>query len=103
MKLTNVFVHQVYFWLKDEADQPKLIEGLQTLANIGGVQYIHIGVVAGTPKDVVDNTYHASLLTVFDNKEAQDTYQIDPIHEQFLANYVKPLIAKVVVMDSVDA
>jgi hypothetical protein len=103
MKLTNVFVHQVYFWLKDEADQPKLIEGLKTLTNIGGVQYIHIGVVAGTPKDVVDNTYHASLLTVFDNKEAQDAYQVDPIHDEFLANYVKPLVAKVMVTDSVDA
>ena len=103
MKLTNVFVHQVYFWLKDEADQPKLIEGLQTLANIGGVQYIHIGVVAGTQKDVVDNTYHASLLTVFNNKEAQDIYQIHPIHEKFLTDYVKPLIDRVVVMDSVDA
>jgi hypothetical protein len=42
-------------------------------------------------------------LTVFDNKEAQDAYQVDPIHDEFLANYVKPLVAKVMVTDSVDA
>ncbi|MEO8886382.1 MAG: Dabb family protein [Mucilaginibacter sp.] len=102
MKLNNVFVHQVYFWLKNEADQAKLIEGINTLAAIKGLKQIHIGVTANTPREVVDNTYHASLLTIFDNKEAHDVYQDDPIHHEFLANYVKPLVAKVVVMDSVD-
>ena len=103
MKLSNGLVHHVHFWLKDKADLPKFLEGLKTLATIGGVNYIHIGTVADTHGAKVDRSYDASLLTIFDDLAAHDTYQVDPIHQAFLADYVKIYVDKVVVTDSVDA
>ena len=73
------------------------------MAPITHIKQIHIGVMADTHRDVVDRTYDASLLIIFDNHAAQDAYQIDPIHLIFVENYAKPLCEKVVVHDSIDA
>ncbi len=103
MLLKNSFIHHVHFWLKNKADQQKLIEGLHALAPITHIKQINIGVAADTHRDVVDRSYDASLLIIFDNQAAHDAYQIDPIHETFVENYAKPLCERVVVQDSVDA
>ena len=103
MKLTNVLVHHVHFWLKNRADLPAFLEGLNTLTEIPNVPYIHIGVVANTNGPKVERSYDASLLTIFDDLAAHDVYQVDPIHQAFLANYVKVFVDKVVVTDAIDA
>lgn len=103
MLLNNTFVHHVHFWLKDKAAKHQLIEGLYTLAPIQHIRHIHIGVPAGTDRDVVDNSYDVSLLLLFDDRAAQDAYQVDPVHQLFVDNYAKPLCARVVVQDSVNA
>lgn len=103
MLLQNIFIHHVHFWLKNKADQAKLIEGLHILEPITHIKQIHIGVMADTHRDVVDRTYDASLLIIFDNQAAHDAYQIDPIHLVFVEEYAKPLCEKVVVQDSIDA
>lgn len=103
MKLNNVLVHHVHFWLKNKADVPAFLEGLKTLEEIEGVNYIHIGVVGDTHGAKVDRTYDASLLTIFDDVAAHDIYQIHPIHQAFLTNYVKEYVDKVVVTDAIDA
>ena len=102
MLLENTFVHHVHFWLKDKADLPKLIEGLNILAQINLVRSIHIGVPADTHRSVVERSYDASLLTFFDNQADHDAYQIDPTHDIFIKNYVGPLCEKVVVTDAVN-
>jgi hypothetical protein len=103
MPLKNTFVHHVHFWLNNKADQPKLIEGLNTLKPISYIRDIHIGIPAGTHRDVVDRSYDVSLLILFDNQAAQDAYQDDPIHLVFVDNYAKPLCNRIVVQDSIDA
>ncbi|HEY0246443.1 MAG TPA: Dabb family protein [Mucilaginibacter sp.] len=103
MQLKNIFAHHVHFWLKNKADLPKFIEGLNTLATISHVKQIQVGVKADTHRDVVDRSYDASLLIIFDNQAAHDAYQIDPIHDKFVENYAAPLCEKVVVQDSIDA
>ena len=100
--LQNTFVHHVHFWLNDKADLAKLIEGLNILVPITHIRDIHIGVHAGTTRSVIDGSYDASLLILFDSAEAQEAYQVDPIHEIFVVNYAKPLCAKIVVTDSVN-
>ena len=102
MYLNNTFVHHVHFWLKDKADQPKLIEGLNTLLPITHIRDIHIGVPADTNRDVIDRSYDISLLILFDGPEEQAAYQVDPTHVLFADNYAKPLCAKVVVQDCVN-
>ena len=81
-------LHMVYFWLKDTAsteDKQKLIDGLQSLRAIPQVHSLHIGVPANTLKrDVIDNSFDVSELMFFESVEAQDEYQIHPIHKKFI-------------------
>lgn len=103
MSLENTFVHHVHFWLKDKNDTAKMIEGLNTLRPVTHIRDIHIGIPAGTTRDVVDRSYDVSLLLLFNNRAEQDAYQDDPIHLLFVENYAKPLCARVVVQDSINA
>ena len=99
----NMFVHQVYFWLKqsgNEADKQKLIEGLQTLIKIKTIKMAHIGQPAGSTRDVVDGSFAVSWLLFFKDKAAQDSYQQDPVHLEFVKNY-SALWERVVVYDSI--
>lgn len=102
MYLNNTFVHHVHFWLKNKEDNAKLIEGLETLKPITHIRDMHIGIPADTNRDVIDRSYDVSLLLLFDDKAAQDAYQVDPTHVIFAEQYAKVLCAKVVVQDSVN-
>ena len=97
-------LHMVYFWLKDPTsteDKQKLIDGLQALRAIPQVHSLHIGVPANTLKrDVIDNSFDVSELMFFESVEAQDEYQLHPIHKKFIADCAH-LWREVVVRDSI--
>lgn len=102
--MKNVFIHHVYFWLKRPAsndDKEQLIEGLKKLSTASSIQSFHIGTAAATSRDVIDGSYALSWLLIFADKAAQDKYQTDPIHLQFVKDCAH-LWEKVVVYDSVD-
>ncbi|MET0392767.1 MAG: Dabb family protein [Chitinophagaceae bacterium] len=102
--MKNVFIHHVYFWLKNAgsaADQDKLAEGLQKLSGVKTIRQYHIGKPAATSRDVIDTSYALSWLVVFDNDADQASYQTDPIHLKFVEDYAH-LWQKVIVYDSVD-
>jgi hypothetical protein len=98
-------VHHVFFWLKNpksKEDLNKLIEGLRTLEKIETVRKIHIGIPASTElRPVVDASFSASELLVFDDLKGQKTYQDHPIHLKFIEN-CSHLWEKVIVYDSMD-
>lgn len=103
--MKSIFVHHVFFWLKNpnsKADRDKLVEGLMTLTKIKHIKTWHIGVPAGTSREVIDGSYAISWLNTLKDLAAQDAYQVDPIHLAFVENY-KHLWEKVVVYDSIDA
>ena len=103
--MKNVLIHHVFFWLKNPdsiADKQQLIAGLQKLSAAQSIQTFHIGTAAATRREVIDSSYSVSWMLTFATKEAQDDYQIDPIHLQFI-NDCSSLWQKVVVYDSVDA
>lgn len=82
------FIHHVFFWLKNEDNEDNrklLIAGLNDLSLTPGIKGFHIGIPAGTPRQVVDNSYVVSWLVLFDSKEDHDLYQEDPIHLKFIA------------------
>jgi hypothetical protein len=80
------FVHMVFFWLKDSTDVVKFNDGTrQLMEGIDEVVSYHIGEPAGTPRDVVDNTYTVCLIATFDTKDDQDAYQVHPLHQQYVA------------------
>lgn len=104
MQLKNTFCHQVYFWLNDKADLPKLIEGIKLMVPIKTIRDIHIGVPAPSEmRDVIERSYDVSLLVLFDSLADHDYYQVDPTHDIFREQYAGPLCKKVMVLDSVDA
>ena len=100
----DVFIHHVYFWLKNPEninDLNQLVEGLKKLSFASTIKNFHIGKPAATNRDVIDNSYSVSWLLLFDNKEDQDSYQTDPIHLKFVEE-CSHLWSKVVVYDTVD-
>jgi len=104
-KEKKVLVHHVFFWLKNpgsKEDLGKLIEGVNSLKKIESLRMVKIGLPAGTTKrDVIDDSYSLSLLTIFDDVNGHDAYQDHPIHTKFVETY-SPLWNKVVVYDSMD-
>ncbi len=105
MALQHVFIHHVYFWLKNpdsKEDLQQLIDGLKKLSAVKTIKQFHIGRPAATNRDVIDTSYSVSWLLLFDNAADQDSYQVDPIHLKFVET-CSHLWKKVVVYDTIDA
>jgi hypothetical protein len=103
-EMKNIFVHHVYFWLKNPnsaEDLGKLVEGLKKLSAVKTIRQFHIGKPAATSREVIDGSYAVSWLTLFDTKADQDSYQVDPIHLKFIEECAF-LWSKVIVYDSID-
>ena len=97
-----MFSHIVIFWTKpdvpDAAD--RLIEGAEKyLRPIPGIQYFNVGRMSSSERDVVDQTYQVGLNVVFPSKQAQDEYQVHPLHIEFVEKVFKAVTDKVVVYD----
>ena len=104
MTAKNMFIHHVYFWLKNPSsseDRQQLIDGLEKLTKVKTIKMFHIGKPADTNRDVIDTSYSISWMLVFDDKAAEESYQVDPIHLNFVET-CKHLWQKVVVYDSVN-
>ena len=97
-------IHHVFFWLNNpdsESDKQQLIEGLNTLGSIDEIKVLVVGTPASTiEREVVDNSFDVSELMIFESVEAQDAYQVHPIHTEFVENY-SHLWERVVVYDMV--
>lgn len=99
----EVFVHHVYFWLKNPesaADKAQLIAGLEKLMKMKVIKMAHIGLPADTDRSVIDRSYSVSWLCFFENGDTQEEYQKHPIHLKFIEE-CSSLWQKVVVYDSV--
>ena len=104
MQLENTFIHHVLFWLKDdnETNRGQLIEGLKKLSSVYTIRQFHIGTAANTNRAVIENTYSVSWMIFFDNADDQDSYQVDPIHLDFIKE-CSHLWHKVKVFDTINA
>jgi hypothetical protein len=97
-----MFSHVVIFWT-DPAN-PKAAEELiagakKYLSTLPGIVHFHVGRMAPSHRPVVDQTYQVALNVVFDSKQAQDNYQVHPLHLEFVEKVFKPVCKKVVVYD----
>jgi len=105
VKLQGALIHHVFFWLKEpenEAHKKQLIEGLNKLIKVKTIKLSHIGLPAPTEaRDVVDHSYSVSYMAMFDSKEDQASYQVDPIHLKFVEEN-EHLWKKVIVYDATD-
>jgi hypothetical protein len=99
---TSMFSHLVIFWTdpaKPEAAAALVAGANKYLKSIPGLVYFHAGKMAGSTRSVVDQSYQVALNAVFATRQAHDEYQVHPAHVEFVKNYVKPLVQKVVVYD----
>jgi hypothetical protein len=105
MTAKNIFVHHVYFYLKNPSnsqDLQALLAGLDKLSKARSIKMFHIGKPAATIRDVIQRSYAVSWMLIFEGPEGEAEYQVDPLH----LNFVKTcdyLWEKVVIYDSVDA
>ncbi|MEL6922907.1 MAG: Dabb family protein, partial [Bacteroidota bacterium] len=61
--------------------------GMRDLSKCPTIHKWHYGKPAGTPRDVVDNTYDYAWIVHFKNAADQDVYQDEPIHHLFVERY----------------
>ena len=100
----GIFIHHVYFWLKEPENKEaraNLLKGLEKLSKVKTIKMFHVGHPADTNRDVIDRSYSVSWMLIFANEADQDAYQVDPIHLKFVEE-CSSLWSKVVVYDSVD-
>jgi len=102
--MQNVFVHHVFFWLKDPKDpqaRKQFEKGLQGLITVPQIQSYHIGTPVESPREVVDDSFTYSYMAFFKSKEDQNIYQTHPIHLKFVED-CQQLWQKVIVYDAMD-
>jgi hypothetical protein len=97
-----MFSHIVIFWT--DPTKPNAVEDLlagaeKYLRPIPGVLHFHVGKMASSHRPVVDQSYQVALNLVFPSKQAQDDYQVHPMHLEFVEKAFKPNCQKVVIYD----
>jgi hypothetical protein len=97
----GMFSHVVIFWTdpnRPDAPDELIAAAKKYLESIPGIVHFHVGKMASSHRDVVDQTYQVALNIQFQSKQAQDEYQVHPQHLVFVQQ-CKPLFAKVVIYD----
>ena len=97
-----MFSHVVIFWTTP--DKPSAVEELlagaeKYLRPIPGALSFHVGKMVSSERPVVEQSYQVALNIQFADKQAQDDYQIHPLHLEFIDKSFKPNCSKVVVYD----
>lgn len=102
--IKKIFVHHVFFWLKEPMNSEARSEfekGLKSLVKVPQILTYHIGTPIGSPREVVDDSFTYSYIAFFKNKEDQAIYQNHPIHLKFVED-CQHLWVKVIVYDAMD-
>ena len=100
-----MFVHSVYFWLRDDLSPEattRFVEGIRSLTAIESVREGFIGTPAGTVREIIDRSYSYALVVSFDDAAAHDDYQVHPVHDRF-REQCGGSCKKIVIYDSVSA
>jgi hypothetical protein len=99
----TAFIHTVFFWLKEEVTEAQkedfVKNGFGKLKATPTIHQVYYGPAAGTPREVVDNSYAYAWVCHFKSKEDHDAYQVHPIHDKFIADF-NHLWARVQVYDN---
>jgi hypothetical protein len=100
-----MITHVVVFWTdkSNTAARTQLLQGVQLLGRIPGVLEFRTGAPVPSPRGVVDDSFTTAISMTFADQAAADTYQVHPIHQQFIAEYVKPHVKRLVVYDFGDS
>ncbi len=96
------FIHSVFFWFGEEATEEEkeaFVTGMYDLAKTPSIRQVYFGPPAMTPRAVVDNSYDYAWITMFEDKEGHDAYQVDSLHKVFIQRY-NALFERVAIYDN---
>ena len=99
-----MFVHSVYFWLKDDLTSEQketFLQGLKSLTTIESVRQSFTGVPAPTNRPVIERSYSYVLIVAFDDQEGYDLYQDHQTHDSF-REQCSPFWNRVVIYDAIN-
>ena len=103
MDFDPAFTHVVYFWLKspdDQTDRAKFEQSLKSFLDKSKFAKTNfIGTPPKAVRDVVDDSFTYALIVTFESPEAQEDYQNEEAHLNFIAE-CKDLWEKVIVYDA---
>lgn len=94
--------HVVIIWVKEPvADNTRLVldAAQRLLTDIPGVHAFHAGLMYPTDRPVVDKSYHVALNMQFETMDELATYQKHPQHVEFVEQFLKPNLEKLLVYD----
>ena len=81
------FMHHVFFWLKEpnnEAHRKQFLGAIAKMKKIPTIQRCVIGKPAGTPREVVDNSWTFDWYVTFAGRDAWQVYNDHEIHKKFI-------------------
>lgn len=81
-----MFVHSVYFWLRDDlaaAERDTFLAGIASLRAIEGVRQSFSGAPAPTDRAVIERGYTHAMILVFPDAATEAAYQVHPVHDTF--------------------
>ena len=81
--MKTTFIHTVFFWLNDTVTEEEKIEfecSLEKLVTVPGIISFYYGKPAGTPRDVVNNSYDYVWIVHFSDAAYHNIYQAHPVH-----------------------
>lgn len=99
-----MFVHSVYFWLRDDltAEQREtFLQGARSLTTIRSARYGWLGAPADTDRPIIERSYSYALTMVFDDEAAHEEYQVDEVHDRF-REQCGSFWTRVLIYDSID-
>lgn len=96
------FVHTVFFWLKEGTsaeEKAAFEEGMKKLGTVNTIGNYFMGIPSTSDRDVVDDSFDYAWIVHFPDAAAEESYQLDPKHLQFIENH-QHIWDRVVVYDT---
>ncbi len=95
--------HVVIFWFR-KGTSPEAVAAfrdcaISNLTRIPGVLHLNCGAPIPSERDVVDRSYSVALSMMFASRTELDTYQVHPVHVEFVKKCVRPHVERLVVYD----
>jgi hypothetical protein len=95
--------HIVIVWLKPEFKNDQfinqLLEANKKLASIPSMQSIDTGIAIQSERKIVDDSYDIGMVMTFKSENDMNDYLVHPVHTEFLDNFIKGKVDRVVVYD----
>ncbi len=95
--------HVIMVWLNktgDEKARSEFAKISETLNDLPGIVYRHVGVVSKSDRQIVDDTFDVAITVTLKDKASLKAYLEHPKHKEVLKK-IKPMVNRVVAYDFV--